>query len=58
MTFTFKHGDQPLDGYTVQRGVGRGGFGEVYYATADSGKEDALKDLRDNPQIERRRAGQ
>lgn len=54
MTFSFKHGDRPLDGYTVQRGVGRGGFGEVYYALSDSGKEVALKYLRDNPQIELR----
>ena len=54
MAFTFKHGDKPLDGYTVQRGVGRGGFGEVYYAVSDSGKEVALKYLRDNPQIELR----
>jgi len=54
MTFTFQHGDRPLEGYTVQRGVGRGGFGEVYYAVSDSGKEVAIKYLRDNPQIELR----
>lgn len=54
MIFTFKHGDRPLEGYTVQRGVGRGGFGEVYYAVSDSGKEVALKYLRDNPQVELR----
>jgi hypothetical protein len=54
MTFTFKHGDRPLEGYTVQRGVGRGGFGEVYYALSDSGKEVGLKYLRDNPQVELR----
>ncbi len=54
MIFTFKHGDRPLDGYTIQRGVGRGGFGEVYYAVSDSGKEVALKYLRDNPQVELR----
>ncbi len=58
MTFTFKHGDRPLEGYTVQRGVGRGGFGEVYYAVADSGKEVALKYLRDNPQTELRGVNQ
>src|SRR5258705_481418 len=36
--FRYKHGDRPLDGYTIQRGVGRGGFGEVYYAVSDSGR--------------------
>ncbi len=54
MTYTFKHGDRPLDGYTIQRGVGRGGFGEVYYAVSDGGKEVALKYLRDNPAVELR----
>lgn len=54
MTFVYKHGDRPLAGYTIQRGVGRGGFGEVYYAISDAGKEVALKYLRDNPQIELR----
>ena len=54
MAFTFKHGDKPLDGYVIQRGVGRGGFGEVYYALSEGGKEVALKYLRDNPQIELR----
>lgn len=54
MAFTFKHGDQPLEGYTIQRGVGRGGFGEVYYAVSEGGKEVALKYLRDNPTVELR----
>lgn len=54
MVFHFKQGDRPLPGYTIQRGVGRGGFGEVYYATSDGGKEIALKYLRENPQIELR----
>ncbi len=54
MAFTFKHGDRPLEGYTIQRGVGRGGFGEVYYAVSDGGREVALKYLRDNPAIELR----
>lgn len=54
MTFTFRHGDRPLDGFTIQRGVGRGGFGEVYYALSDGGREVALKYLRDNPDIELR----
>ncbi|MBK9128719.1 MAG: protein kinase [Phycisphaerales bacterium] len=54
MPYTFKHGDRPLEGVTVQRAVGRGGFGEVYYALTDSGKQVALKYLRDNPEIELR----
>ncbi len=54
MAYTFKHGDRPLDGYVIQRGVGRGGFGEVYYAVSDGGKEVALKYLRDNPAVELR----
>jgi hypothetical protein len=54
MAFTYKHGDQPLTGYTIQRGVGRGGFGEVYYAISDGGKEVALKYLREQPDIELR----
>jgi len=52
--YTFKHGDRPLEGITVQRAVGRGGFGEVYYALTDSGKQTALKYLRENPEIELR----
>ena len=54
MAYTFKHGDRPLPDYTIQRAVGRGGFGEVYYAISDGGREVALKYLRDNPQIELR----
>ncbi len=54
MAYTFKHGDRPLDGLTVQRAVGRGGFGEVYYALSDSGKQLAVKYLRENPEVELR----
>ncbi|MEP0847759.1 MAG: serine/threonine protein kinase [Phycisphaerae bacterium] len=54
MAYTFKHGDRPLDGLTIQRAVGRGGFGEVYYALSDSGKQLAVKYLRENPEIELR----
>ncbi len=54
MAFQFNQGDRPLDGYTIQRGVGRGGFGEVYYALSDGGKEVALKYLRENPAVELR----
>lgn len=48
MKFTYASGQRPLDGYTLKRGVGRGGFGEVYYAVSDGGKEVALKLLRGN----------
>lgn len=54
MAYIFKHGDRPLDGLTVQRAVGRGGFGEVYYALTDAGKQLAVKYLRDNAEIELR----
>jgi len=54
VAYTFKHGDRPLEGYTIQRGIGRGGFGEVYYAVSDGGREVALKYLRDNAEIELR----
>ena len=45
---------RPLDGYTIKRAIGRGGFGEVYYATSDSGKEVALKLILRNLEVERR----
>jgi len=54
MAFTFKHGDRPLDDYTIQRAIGRGGFGEVYYAMSDGGREVALKYLKENPAVELR----
>ena len=52
--FTYASGSRPLDGYTIKRGIGRGGFGEVYYAVSDGGKEVALK--LDPPQPRRRAA--
>ncbi|MCO6438280.1 MAG: serine/threonine protein kinase [Phycisphaerae bacterium] len=54
MPYTFKHGDRPLDDFTIQRAVGTGGFGEVYYALSDGGREVALKYLKANPEIELR----
>ncbi|MBC8105994.1 MAG: serine/threonine protein kinase, partial [Anaerolineae bacterium] len=53
-TYQYKHGDRPLEGYTIQRAAGRGGFGEVYYATSDSGREVALKAVHGYEQIELR----
>ncbi len=54
MKFTYAGGTRPLDGYTIKRGIGRGGFGEVYYAVSDGGKEVALKLIRRNLEIELR----
>ena len=50
--YTYPSGSSPLDGYTIKRGVGRGGFGEVYFALSDAGKEVALKLIRRNLDIE------
>lgn len=52
--FLYPTGSQPLEGYTIKRGVGRGGFGEVYFATSDAGKEVALKLIRRNLDVELR----
>lgn len=52
--FTHPSGSKPLPGYTIKRGIGWGGFGEVYYATTDAGKECALKLIRRNLDIELR----
>lgn len=54
MKFQYGSGDQPLDGYTIKRGVGVGGFGEVYFAESDSGKEVALKRIQKNLDVEMR----
>lgn len=52
--FTYSSGSQPLVGYVIKRGIGHGGFGEVYYATSEAGKEVALKLIRRNLEIELR----
>ncbi|MFN0055479.1 MAG: serine/threonine-protein kinase [Planctomycetales bacterium] len=54
MKFTFAPEATPLSGFTIKRAIDRGGFGEVYYALSDSGKEVALKLLQRNQQIELR----
>ena len=52
----FQHpgGSRPLEGFTIKRGIGHGGFGEVYFAASDAGKEVALKLIRRNLEIELR----
>ena len=52
MKFQYGSGDIPLDGYKIKRGVGSGGFGEVYFAESDSGKEVALKRIQKNLDVE------
>src|SRR6516165_7643161 len=54
MKFTYSSGQRPLDGYTLKRGIGRGGFGEVYFGVSDGGKEVALKLLSGNRDVELR----
>src|SRR6476619_6137751 len=54
MKFTYRSGQRPLDGFTIKRGVGQGGFGEVYFAVSDAGKEVALKLLHRAPDAELR----
>ena len=52
--FAYPSGAKPLEGFTIKRGVGHGGFGEVYYALSDAGKEVALKLIRRNLNVELR----
>ena len=54
MKFQYATGSRPLEGYTIKRGIGRGGFGEVYFATSDAGKEVALKHVERNLEVELR----
>lgn len=52
MKFAYKTGARPLDGYEIQCGVGIGGFGDVYFAKTDAGKEVALKRIQRNLDVE------
>src|SRR5687767_12177786 len=58
MKFLYASGSRPLDGFTIKRGIGRGGFGEVYFATSEAGKEVALKHVERNLEVELRGVGQ
>ncbi len=54
MTFTYAPGSTPLPRYTIRRGIGVGGFGEVYFALTEAGKEVALKRIQRNLEVELR----
>ncbi len=54
MKFTFAPESRPLEGFTIKRAIYRGGFGEVYYALTDAGREVALKLLQNNTEVELR----
>lgn len=54
MKFTFSPESRPLDGFTIKRAIYRGGFGEVYYAVSDAGRDVALKLLQNNTEVELR----
>src|SRR4051795_10140685 len=58
MKFNYSSGQRPLEGYALKRGVGRGGFGEGYFAVSDGGKEVALKLVRGDHQVELRGVAQ
>jgi len=52
--YRYQPGDRPLDGYTVRHALGRGGFGEVYFAHSDAGREVAIKAVQNYEDIELR----
>jgi eukaryotic-like serine/threonine-protein kinase len=48
--------EQPLPRYAIHRLIGKGGLGEVYFATSDAGKEVALKLFTDGRGVQARGA--
>lgn len=52
--FVYGTNDRPLEGFTIKRGIGHGGFGEVYQGVSDAGKELAMKLVRRNLDVELR----
>jgi serine/threonine protein kinase len=58
MRFAYASGSRPLDGFTVKRGIGIGGFGEVYFALSDAGKEVAIKRIQRSMDVEVRGVSQ
>ncbi|QDV61679.1 Serine/threonine-protein kinase PrkC [Crateriforma conspicua] len=58
MRFLYEPGSTPLPRYTIRRGLGVGGFGEVYFAVSEAGKEVALKRIQRNLDVELRGVSQ
>ncbi|MEM9365992.1 MAG: serine/threonine-protein kinase [Planctomycetota bacterium] len=54
MSFVHAPGDVVLGRYTIRCGIGMGGFGEVYFAVSEAGKEVALKRIQRNLEVELR----
>lgn len=54
MSYKYPPESKPLPGYTIKRGIGRGAFGEVYYAVSNGGKEVALKLVQNHVEVELR----
>lgn len=54
MNFTYSPNETVLGRYTIRRGIGMGGFGEVYFAHSQAGKEVALKRIQRNLAVELR----
>ena len=52
--YTHAPGDLVAGRYTVGRSLGRGGFGEVYFATSTAGKQVAIKRLTRHTDVELR----
>lgn len=52
--YAFQVGDEPMEGLTIKRPLGWGGFGEVYFAVTDAGKELAVKHVTHSADVERR----
>ena len=52
--YHYQQGDRPLEGYTIEYALGRGGFGEVYFAISDAGREVALKAVQNYEEVELR----
>ena len=50
--FIWSAAQQPLQGYTIKRGLGIGSFGEVYLADTAAGKQVALKRITRNADVE------